>query len=346
MDTSTKPIGRRAFLGSATTIATLSVTALAAPTAGAAPLHPRASEAERPGPPRGSVPLPDGIRPEGITSGPGTTYYVGSLADGRIVTGDLLAGTSRVLLPGATGRSLRGLLWDRRSGLVWAVGSLGANAHVYAVDARSGAIIQDTIVPGGLFLNDLVVTRDAVWVTDSFVDRLTRIPLRRSGRPAGRPPAYLALTGDWPTGNGTTINANGIRELDDGSLILNNSRVGGLWQVDPRTGRTSAIPVSGGPGIVSGDGLEIDDRTLYDVRGTGRSEVAVLRLSRRGGSWTATWVGALTDPTLDVPSTATLAGGALWAVNARFGVPSPGTATYSITRLPVRAAGRRGHEED
>ena len=102
-------VGRRAFLGSATAVAALSVTALAAPTAGAAPLHRRARE--RPGPPRGSVPLPDGIRPEGITSGPGTTSYVGSLADGRIVTGDLLAGTSRVLLPGATGRSLRGLKW-------------------------------------------------------------------------------------------------------------------------------------------------------------------------------------------------------------------------------------------
>ena len=344
MDTSTNPIGRRAFLGSATAVAAVTVTALAAPTADATPLH--HADRDRPRPSRGSVPLPDGIRPEGITSGPRTTYYVGSLADGRIVTGDLLAGTSRVLLPGATGRSLRGLRWDRRSGLVWAVGSLGADAHVYAVDPRSGAIASDTVVPGGLFLNDLVVTRDAVWVTDSRVDRLTRIPLRRSGRPAGRPPAYLALTGDWPAGDGKSINANGIRELEDGSLILNNSRVGGLWQVDPRTGRTSAIPVSGGPGIVSGDGLEIDDRTLYDVRGTGRSEVAVLRLSRRDGSWTATWVGALTDPTLDVPSTATLAGGALWAVNARFGVASPGTATYSITRLPVRPAGRREPEED
>ena len=343
MDTSTNSVGRRAFLGSATTVAALTVTALAAPTADAAPLQRPAGERRRP--PRASVPLPDGIRPEGITSGPGTTYYVGSLADGRIVTGDLLAGTSRGLLPGATGRSLRGLQWDRRAGLVWAVGSLGAVAHVYAVDARSGAIASDTVVPGGTFLNDLVVTRDAVWVTDSRVDRLTRIPLRRSGRPSGRPPAYLALSGDWPAGDGIAINANGIRELEDDSLILNNSRVGGLWQVDPRTGRTSAIPVSGGPGIVSGDGLEIHDRTVYNVRGTGRSEVAVLRLSRRGASWTATWVGALTDPTLDVPSTATLAGDALWAVNARFGVTSPDTATYSITRLPVRPGGRPEHEE-
>jgi hypothetical protein len=36
-----------------------------------------------------------------------------------------------------------------------------------------------------------------------------------------------------------------------------------------------------------------------------------------------------------VPSTATAAGGSLWAVNARFGVASPGTASYWITRLPL-----------
>ena len=64
--------------------------------------------------------------------------------------------------------------------------------------------------------------------------------------------------------------------------------------------------------------------------------MAVLRLSRTRSGWTATWVTALTDPSLDVPSTATLAGPWLWAVNARFGVPSPGTASYWITRLPAR----------
>jgi len=37
-----------------------------------------------------------------------------------------------------------------------------------------------------------------------------------------------------------------------------------------------------------------------------------------------------------VPSTATVAGGYLWAVNARFGVPMPGQASYWITRLKRR----------
>lgn len=283
-----------------------------------------------------TVPLPDGLRPEGIISCPGTRFYVGSLTDGRIVTGDLCRGTTRVLLPGATGRQIRGLFHDGRTGLVWAVGNVGTVGHVWAIDGRSGRVESDTVVPGAVFLNDLVVTRSAVWATDSKVDRLTRIDLRRGGRPAGEDPRFLALSGMWPAGDGVANNANGIRQLLDGSLVLNNSRVGGLWQVSPRSGVTKEIEVRGGPGIVGGDGLERVGRYLFDVRGSGQAEVSVLELERSRSGWTATWVKALTHETLDVPSTATYAGGSLWAVNARFGVASPETAEYWITRLPLR----------
>ncbi len=257
------------------------------------------------------------------------------MADGRIVTGDLLAGTSRVLLASATGRSLRGLFWDHRTDLVWAAGSAGSAGHVYAVHGRTGAIVKDVVVPGAAFLNDLVVTRRAVWVTDSRVDRLTRIALDRGGRPTGAGPTFLALGGAWPRYNGTDINANGIRQLPDGSLVLNSSKAGGLWQVQRATGVARSIPVTGGR-LTSGDGLEIRGDVLYDVRGTGGNEVAVLRLHRRRGGWEARFKDDLTDSTLDVPSTATLAGGWLWAVNARFGVASPDKAKYWITRLPAR----------
>jgi hypothetical protein len=46
--------------------------------------------------------------------------------------------------------------------------------------------------------------------------------------------------------------------------------------------------------------------------------------------------GVLSSPDLDVPSTATLARGSLWAVNARFGtVPDPTTAEFWVTRLDL-----------
>lgn len=335
-------LSRRTLLASAAAVAVVPIGATAA---------------EAKGRPQGHQPstvaLPDGLRPEGITSGPGTRFYVGSLADGRIVTGDFSRTGTSVLLAGATGRQIRGLFYDRRSTLLWAVGNVGTVAHVWAVDSRRGTVVSDTVVPGGVFLNDLVVTKSAVWVTDSKVDRLTVIALTRGGRPAKKPATYVALGGAWPKGDGVANNANGIRTLPDGSIVLNNSRVGGLWQVDPRTGTTREIPVTGGPGITGGDGLEISGETLFNVRGSGQKEVSVLRLeAKRHGkhgsgkhhsgkhhgatTWSARWVTALTDPTLDVPSTATLAGGSLWAVNARFGVASPETATYAITRLSLR----------
>lgn len=328
MDTPSTPTRRLLLTGAAASI----VASTTAPPASASATPRRTKRAPE------TVALPDGLRPEGITSGPGTRFYVGSLADGRIVTGDLLTGASRTLLPGSAGRSLRGLFWDSRTHLVWAAGSVGAVGHVWAVNGRTGAVVQDTVVPGSVFLNDLVVVGDSVWVTDSRIvpDRLTRLRLTHRGAPTGSAPTFVTLGGAWPQGDGAGINANGIRALPDCSLILNNSRVGGLWQVDPATGVVVAIPVKGGPGITGGDGLELDGRTLYNVRGSGPAEVSVLRLKRTGSTWRAVWRGARTDETLDIPSTATLAGGWLWAVNARFGVASPGTASYWITRLPAR----------
>lgn len=278
------------------------------------------------------VALPTGFRPEGVTSGPGDTYYAGSLADGRIVTGDLSRGTSRVLLPGVEGRALRGMQFDGRSGLLWVVGQDGTTGIVLAVDARTGALAQRIVVPGAVFLNDLVITRKALWVTDSRVDQLTRVPLDRQGQPSGES-TQLPLTGPWPTPEGNR--ANGIRTLPDGSLIIDNSTAGGLWQVDPDSGVVSEIPVTGEPGITGGDGIERSGRTLFVVRGSGQQEVSVLKLGRSGDGWTASFTDRLTSPALDVPSTATLVGRTLWAVNARFGVADPTTADFAIIPLPI-----------
>jgi len=290
----------------------------------------------RVGPAPETVALPDGFRPEGIASGPGTTYYAGSMANGRIVTGDLLGGPQSVLLPPADGRAIRGLYYDDRSNLLWFVGNVSTVQWVWAINATTGALVFGQFAPGGGFHNDLVVTDSYVYVTDSRVDRLVRVPLNpATGQPSGNI-SFLALGGAWPVSPAGTTNANGIRELPDGSLVLNNSRVGGLWQVDAATGVARAIPVNGGPGLIGGDGLEIDGTTLYDVRGSDQSSVAVLLLSRSGGGWTAKWAGARSDETLDVPSTTTLAGGWLWVINARFGNPSPLTIPYWITRIPAK----------
>jgi streptogramin lyase len=280
--------------------------------------------------------LPDGFRPEGVTASTGR-IFASSLADGQIRALDPRSG-STTLLPGVAGRSLRGMQVDSRTGLLWVTGNDGPAGLVLALNRRTGQVARSWTIGDAGFLNDLVVTTDAVWVTDSQVDRLTRIPLGRGGRLSAEPLRFLPLAKPWPTPAG--FRANGIRELPDGTLLLDHSTAGGLWAVSPRTGAVRAVKVSGGPGLTGGDGLELSGKRLWVVRGASQNGIAELRLDRRRGVWTARWVRELTDPTLDVPSTAVLADGRLWAVNARFGVPDPATATYSISGLKVAAHGR------
>ena len=283
-------------------------------------------------PPQARIELPAGFLPEGIATVPGgTSFFAGSMVDGRIVTGDLRTGALRTLTPGTAGRALRGMAYDPGTRLLWTVGTQGAGGIVLAVDSRSGAVRYSHLIAGAGFVNDLTLTPSAVWVTDSAVDRLTRVPLQ-GGMPSGEP-TFLPLTGAWPTTG--AFKANGIRALLDGSLLLDHSTAGGLWRVDPATGATTAVPIRGGS-LIGGDGLELAGNTAFVVRGNDDFSVSVLTLGYGAGhSVTATWQRKLTDPGLDVPSTTSRAGKYLFTINARFGVADPTSAPYWITRLPA-----------
>lgn len=280
-----------------------------------------------------TIALPDGFRPEGITSSR-RRIYVGSVAGNGIYTADVRTGEGEILVPATAGQSLRGLLVDKRSDLLWAVGSEGTTGVVYAYDLDDGDVVRRYEVAGAGFLNDLVITDDAVWVTDSAVNVLTRISLGRRGRP-GDEVRSIPLGGDFPVLPAGSFGANGIRELDEDTLVVNNSTTGGLFAVDKETGVATPIPVSGVT-LTGGDGLVLRGSLLLDVRGSGGAVVDVLKVRRRSGRYTAEWLYGLTSPGLDVPSTATIVGSAVYAVNARFGVADPDTATYTVTRLDLR----------
>jgi hypothetical protein len=278
-----------------------------------------------------TIALPRGLRPEGVTSDGASTFYVGSLADGRIVTGDLRTGDTRVLVPGVDGRRAVGTLLDRRNDRIWAAG--GDTGAVTAYDARSGRQLGRWLTPGSVFLNDLTITRDAVYVTDSGMARLVVIPLGPGGElPAADGATTLPLRGDIPVDPGTS-NANGIRALDRDTLLVVHNGTGGLFLVDPDTGDTDEVQVTRGE-LTGGDGLELGDGHLFVVRGTDDESVTMLRLDQSGA--TARVEQVLRDTAFDVPSTATFAGGHLWVVNARFDTEPTPTTPYSITRVDPR----------
>ena len=130
---------------------------------------------------RETIALPNGFQPEGFTIGRGTGFYVGSLVDGAVFRGDLVTGRGSILVKGTAGTMKTGLKVDGRNRL-WAASASGGGADVY--DAGSGRLLahyQFTSDPN-TFVNDLIVTRDAVYFTDSMQPVLYVVPLGRGGR--------------------------------------------------------------------------------------------------------------------------------------------------------------------
>jgi strictosidine synthase-like protein len=273
------------------------------------------------------IDLPNGFQPEGITAGFHNRLYVGSLANGAIWRGNARTGEGKILVAGVAGRQAAGLHLDGRARL-WVAG--GGNHTIRVYNALTGRLLETYTFPTDGFINDLVITRKAVYATDSSHLQFAVVPLGRFGRlPDPSAAKLLPLTGEFELQGG--FNANGI-VARDGWLILVQGNAGKLFRVDPKTGDTRAIN-TGGYSVANGDGLALRNGKLYVVRNFSNL-VAVLNLG--SDLLTASLVGEITSPgNLDVPTTATFALRSLWVVNARFSTPPTPTTPYWITRLPT-----------
>jgi hypothetical protein len=276
------------------------------------------------------IDLPNGFQPEGVTSGFLGRLYAGSIADGAIWRGSAMSGHGRILVPGVTGRSAAGIHLDWR-GRLWVAGATNHTIRVY--NALTGRLLKTYTFPTAGFINDLAITRRAVYATDSNNQQLAIVPLGRFGRlPDESKAKLLPLTGDYVVAAG--FNANGI-VARNGWLIIDQSNTGKLFRIDPATGATKAIDI-GGYSVANGDGLALHNGRLYAVRNADNL-VAVLTLG--ADLLSASLVGEITSPpapnNLDFPTTATFALGKLWVVNARFSTTPTPTTPYWITRLPV-----------
>ena len=267
--------------------------------------------------------LPSGWRPEGITAGRGNTIYVGSMAGGGVWAGNVRTGQGSQLVPHWGGKAA-GVEYERRANRLWVAGADTGTVRVY--NASTGALLkQYDFSPFG-FLNDLVVTRHAVYVTDSQNPWLDVIRLGPGGSlpAAGTTLPLTGITFEPPP----RFNTNGI-VATRGRLIVVDSDTGGLFNVNPKTG--AAKPIStGNASVKNGDGLELHGNKLYVVRNADQL-VEVFRLGLR--LRTAKPLGQLKSPDLSVPTTAAVQAGRLWVVNARFGIT---TNDYWVTRLPIK----------
>jgi sugar lactone lactonase YvrE len=119
------------------------------------------------------------VFPEGITEGPGTTFYVGSLGDGTIYRGDCATGEVTIAIPpdGDGRQAIAGLAVDGQSRLI-ACDTEGGQILVY--DLRSGSLVARRPIPAGeSWPNDVVVVGDTAYITDTRRPLVWRLP---SGR--------------------------------------------------------------------------------------------------------------------------------------------------------------------
>jgi hypothetical protein len=269
-----------------------------------------------------TVPLPVDFEPEGIATGPGATFYVGSMWDGDIYRGDLRTGAGSVFID-VSGRQALGMKVDQRRHRLFVAG--GFNGHGYVYDTRTGATLADLTLTraASTVVNDVALTRRAAYFTDSFSPHLYKVPLRRDGS-FGRP-RTLTVTG--PAGVPTAAGGfglNGIAATRNGrTLIVDRSDLAALFTIDPATGRSRPIPLTGGSLVPSTpDGILLAGKRLFVVENFANTLVEVrlsAHLSR--GRVTAT----VQDPAFQVPTGVARHGHELALVNSRFdlGFPPP-----------------------
>ncbi len=277
------------------------------------------------------IQLPTAFEAEGIAIGSQTNFYAGSLANGAIVEGNLRTGDVEELVPGGEGRIAVGMSYDKRSGYLFVAGGPFSEARVY--DGHSGDLVATyPMASGGEFgdfINDVIVTRNGAYFTNSFAAEIYRIPLGAGGSLMSSSAEAIPLSGDWAQVAGPFVfNANGIEATKNGkNLIIVSSAGEALYKVNPHTGYASQIDV-GGP-LPAGDGLVLSGKTLYVVQNF-LNQVGVIQLSPGMGSGV---VGdPITDPNFNIPTTAGQFGSSLYVVNAKFGTPPEGTP-YEVIRV-------------
>ncbi len=272
------------------------------------------------------IALPDGFRPEGIAAGEGRSVYVGSIPTGRVLEIDTKTGAQREAVPAREGHAAIGLKYDRRANRLFVSGGPTGKAFVY--DAGSGAELAafQLTAPGQpTFINDVVLTRNAAYFTDSLQPVIYAVKRDLAGV------TPIALTG-FPMTAGN--NLNGIEAAPNGRVLLAiQSSEGVLWRIDPATGSHTPVDL-GGAELTNGDGLLlIGQRTLLVVQNRS-NQIAVVRLDRDFRSGRV--VRTITHPDFDVPTTVARKRGALYLPNARFTTPPMPDTEYWVTRVDRR----------
>lgn len=293
-----------------------------------------------------------GAAPEGFAIGRAFTAYNGGL-NGSIYKMNLRTGEGEILVPAETVLDVTspegffetcarlGMRVDPRSNYLFTADCSRGSASVF--DAETGDLMgeYELTAPFTSVINDLAITREAVYFTDFGLPFLYRLPLSHNGRLPEDPYAAtpLALIGDFADdaeSDGFSL-ANGIVATPDGkTLIVGNSANGQIYRVDPDTGDTDRIELDAAlEGFI--DGIVLYGNILFiltpsDPVPLDNVQVVALDEDQRTG----TLLGKITDPdNLSGIASGAMFGESLYVNNARYDTFPDADTEYWITRLDV-----------
>jgi sugar lactone lactonase YvrE len=265
--------------------------------------------------------LPGATSAEGIAAGAGPTFYAGDLFAGDIFRGNLQRGTAERFIDAPAGRMAVGMAVNVAHNLLFVAGGFTGQAYIYDTATRATVASYQFGTPGASLINDVALTKDGAWFTDSFQAQLYFVPVSRAGIPG---PTFrtLALSGPAATllGNGA-VNLNGIQATPSGTtLIVAHSANAQLDTVDPATGASATIAGISVPNV---DGIVLEAGRLWAVQNFS-NQVSRIRMAPDLSSGVVEEV--ITSPLFQIPTTAARFGSRLAVVNAKFDTGIPPTA--------------------
>ena len=262
-----------------------------------------------------AIVLPGATGTEGVARLNGSTFFAGDL-----LTGDVFRGTNQGVatkfIDAPDGRFAAGMKADTSDKLLFVAGGPTGQGYVYSTRTGDPVASYQFQTPPATFINDVAVTRDGAWFTDSAQALLYFVPVV-DGVPSS---SFTTLTLSGPAADlSGDFNNNGIAVVRGGALLVVAHTANGVLNlVDASTGDSTTIEGISVPNV---DGILVKGgRELFAVQNADNM-ISVWKLDEDFLSGEQEKV--ITSPLFQFPTTVARFGGRLAVANAKFDTGFP-----------------------
>ena len=267
-----------------------------------------------------AIVLPGATGTEGVARLNGQTFFSGDLLTGDIFRGKINTGIAAKYIDAPEGRFAAGMKADSSDRLLFVAGGPTGAGYVY--NTRTGAPVssyQFQTPPTPTFINDVTLSKDGAWFTDSSQALLYFVPVI-DGVPSS---TFMTLRLSGPAADlSGSFNNNGIQAVHGGTmLIVAHSGNGVLNLVDTATGASTTIAGISVPNV---DGILIKGSHELLAVQNANNQISVWKLA--ADFLAGQQEKIITSPLFQFPTTVARFGSRLAVANAKFDTGFPPTA--------------------